>query len=337
MIDQQQLWLPDAHKTKLSGESLASSLYRFPVDIYLTGELGAGKTTFLQGFAKALGVTDALTSPTYALEQHYQASLGQPFVHIDLYRLTPKRAAELIHTTNDHAGIRCIEWADRLEPIDRNTQRIDLAFSEEREGRSLNISFSDIATPPAEQIDTWRKDVALPPHIIAHCDSVADLSGTLADHLMQRGMIVRKTALIHAAKLHDLFRFVDFRPSAAPENVQISPETETIWERWKQHYPNMRHEAVVTSFLQQKNYPDIAEIVRVHGLQLPSPERTTIEQKILFYADKRMALDTLVSLDERFADFRKRYTDGKSTEEAAIWYEEAKRMEQELFPEGVPC
>lgn len=333
MTDHLQLWLPDAAKTRFSGESLASALYRLPVDIALIGELGAGKTTFLQGFAKALGITEAVTSPTYALEQQYATRLGYPFIHIDLYRLTPERAAELIHASSDHPGIRCMEWADRLEKHDAG---ITIRLQEEQSGRSLLISFNDIAIPEEEQIKAWRTDTALPEHIVAHCEGVASLSNRIADALIERGTIVRKKALLHAAKLHDLFRFIDFKPGAAPQDFAVSSETEHAWDRWRTRYQNMRHEAAVTAFLTEQGFPEIAEIVRVHGLQLPSPERTTIEQKILFYADKRMAVDRFVTLDERFADFQKRYSDGMSTAEGNIWYAEAKRMEEELFPEGIP-
>jgi len=69
--------------------------------LYLTGELGAGKTTFARGFLRALGVTDPVRSPSYTLIDVYPVA-GWTLVHADLYRL--REASEL-----ENLGLR--EWA----------------------------------------------------------------------------------------------------------------------------------------------------------------------------------------------------------------------------------
>ena len=97
----------------------------------------------------------------------------------------------------------------------------------------------------------------------------------------------------------------------------------------------IRHEAACAAFLVERGFSALADVVRVHGLTLPSPERTTIEQKILFYADKRMNCTTFVSLDERFEDFRKRYGQVQESDHARMWYLEAKNIEEQLFPSGI--
>src|SRR5689334_12083419 len=64
--------------------------------IALTGELGAGKTTFTQGFAKGLGIKDKIISPTFVLvRQHKIPSSQGIFYHIDLYRLENINIKEL--------------------------------------------------------------------------------------------------------------------------------------------------------------------------------------------------------------------------------------------------
>lgn len=335
MIAPVTLWLPEAKKTHSAGVSLASSLYAFPVDILLSGELGAGKTTFLQGFGEALGISDRLVSPTYALEQHYRTTSGIPVIHLDLYRLKPEQARELLAATDDHEGIRCIEWPSRSSHI-ASGKRIMLDFAEEKNGRMLAVTFDDMPLPSIADIQAWYSDMKLPANIIAHCATVAKIAGTCAEDLLKRGHIVRTEAVHRAALVHDLLRFLDFKPGGAPADISISKDAAAHWETLRAEYPGMRHEAACAEFLERRGYSELAQIVAVHGVMLPNPERTTIEQKLLYYADKRAQNDKIVSIDERFHDFISRYGHGTISEQAKHWCDEARLIERELFPDGAP-
>ena len=55
--------------------------------VVLTGELGAGKTTFTKGIAEGLGITSTITSPTFVISKEYKTSRGFDLIHIDAYRL----------------------------------------------------------------------------------------------------------------------------------------------------------------------------------------------------------------------------------------------------------
>ncbi|HEY7435323.1 MAG TPA: tRNA (adenosine(37)-N6)-threonylcarbamoyltransferase complex ATPase subunit type 1 TsaE [Methylomirabilota bacterium] len=85
--------------------------------IACTGELGAGKTCFLQGLARGLGVTADVTSPTFVLVNQYRGRL--PVYHLDAYRtgslteLVELGLEEMLHGD----GVTVIEWADKLLPL----------------------------------------------------------------------------------------------------------------------------------------------------------------------------------------------------------------------------
>jgi tRNA threonylcarbamoyl adenosine modification protein YjeE len=79
--------------------------------VYLIGNLGAGKTTFMQGLLTSLGVNEPIKSPTYTILESYQ-NLKVPVYHFDLYRLTHPRELELIGIRDflHEQAICCFEW-----------------------------------------------------------------------------------------------------------------------------------------------------------------------------------------------------------------------------------
>ncbi|MFH0770513.1 MAG: tRNA (adenosine(37)-N6)-threonylcarbamoyltransferase complex ATPase subunit type 1 TsaE [Candidatus Peregrinibacteria bacterium] len=339
MPEQVTLRLQNTETTGSAGRSLAATLYSPSLTIALTGLLGAGKTTFLQGFAGALGVGTSVVSPTFALEQRHPLPSGGEFLHIDLYRLSEKQAREFLASNDDHEGIRCIEWADRCPALIAESD-IHLHFedrSPEETGRTLTVTFNDISFPSDQTISQWRTDVRLPSPVIAHCDAVASFSERIALHLLSHGTIVRTLAVKRAAAVHDLLRFVDFDRGqfAAHVKTEVTDDHRALWKQWQERYTALRHEAACAAFLREQNFDAIATIVETHGLRIPPHSHATIEQKILFYSDKRLALDRIVSLTERFEDFTKRYGSAKA-EESRIWFAQGRSIETELFPDGVP-
>ena len=83
--------------------------------LLLAGELGAGKTTFAQGFATGLGITDTVTSPTFTLVREYEGP-GLGLRHLDVYRLdqlseaTDLGLAEML----DEEAVMLVEWGDAI-------------------------------------------------------------------------------------------------------------------------------------------------------------------------------------------------------------------------------
>lgn len=82
-----------AAETEAVGADVASRLA--PGDLVLvTGELGAGKTTFVRGACRALGATSPVVSPTFTIGRRYETARGHPVAHLDLYRLADMAAEE---------------------------------------------------------------------------------------------------------------------------------------------------------------------------------------------------------------------------------------------------
>lgn len=85
--------------------------------VVLAGEVGAGKTTFVRSAARALGVEERVTSPTYQLARGYKGSIGGRSVtvnHLDLYRLEGLESRDVLELDDylDPEAVTFIEWAD---------------------------------------------------------------------------------------------------------------------------------------------------------------------------------------------------------------------------------
>ena len=98
------------------------------VTIALHGNLGAGKTVFSRGFARGLGITEPISSPTFTIIQEYEFSEDKIFYHLDLYRITDSNAAlafGLDEYLDDDNSIMLIEWSERIEDLlPKNTLHI---------------------------------------------------------------------------------------------------------------------------------------------------------------------------------------------------------------------
>ena len=114
----QCVWeLETLETTQRLGQHLAKQLPRGSI-LLLKGQLGAGKTSLVQGLAQACGITEPITSPTFALAQHYPDG-NPPLVHLDLYRLeAPGSADELFLQEEEEAraidALMAVEWPERL-------------------------------------------------------------------------------------------------------------------------------------------------------------------------------------------------------------------------------
>ena len=111
----------------------------------LVGDLGAGKTLFTQGFARGLGVTGEVTSPTFALMNQYNGRL--PVTHFDLYRLEREEELDDIgfyEYAEDDRGVVLIEWADKFpDALPEPHIRLEIEQGETENERRLTFSATE--------------------------------------------------------------------------------------------------------------------------------------------------------------------------------------------------
>ena len=123
-------------ETQKLAEELAKKLLKEegPIIIALKGELGGGKTSFTQGFAKGLGIKEKILSPTFNIFKKYKTRPGRVLYHFDCYRIEDVKEIldlgfeEIISNDN----IVVIEWAERIKKIlPKETIWINFKFIDE--------------------------------------------------------------------------------------------------------------------------------------------------------------------------------------------------------------
>ncbi len=130
------VWL-SITKSPEETKKLAEDLVRkidSPICIALFGELGAGKTVFVKGLAKGLGIEDVIKSPTFVLTRSYSGRMA--LHHIDLYRIKKEEEFLPFEETLMNDGITAIEWADRAKdflPDNRVEVYFKILSSDKRE------------------------------------------------------------------------------------------------------------------------------------------------------------------------------------------------------------
>jgi tRNA threonylcarbamoyladenosine biosynthesis protein TsaE len=123
-------------QTRRIGMRLGSALKKGDV-LCLQGELGAGKTTFVQGIAQGWGSLDSVSSPTFIIVNVYRRTDGAQLFHLDTYRLESQPEAEELDIDSMLSeGILIVEWPERLGnliPEERLWIKLDHIADEQRQ------------------------------------------------------------------------------------------------------------------------------------------------------------------------------------------------------------
>jgi len=135
-----QLTTSSARETQEVASKIAALIEQGDL-VLLVGELGAGKTTFAQGFGQALGVVEPITSPTFTLAREYE---GQRLTmhHLDVYRL--EQIDEVLDLALpellDSASVTLIEWGDAIIPaLPGEYLEVRLEYGDDDDERVISV------------------------------------------------------------------------------------------------------------------------------------------------------------------------------------------------------
>ena len=126
------MFVENLKETLNLGEKLAQKLNPQSI-ILLQGPIGAGKTSFVQGIARGLSISEDITSPTFAISHHYNSG-KIPLVHLDLYRLENISSAKEVFLSEEEEAaqtkaILVIEWPELIEPLINNFWKIKISYA----------------------------------------------------------------------------------------------------------------------------------------------------------------------------------------------------------------
>ena len=126
------MFVENLQETLKLGEKLSQKLNPQSI-VLLQGPIGAGKTSFVQGIAKGLSISEDITSPTFALSHHY-ISGKIPLIHLDLYRLEISSLAKEVFFSEEEEALQkqailVVEWPELIESAIENFWKIEISYA----------------------------------------------------------------------------------------------------------------------------------------------------------------------------------------------------------------
>lgn len=182
-----------------------------------------------------------------------------------------------------------------------------------------------------EEAKTLLNEFHTPQHVQDHCYQVARVARFLAGKLSQKGIPIDPEEMEVAGILHDIVRVVDFK--TLPPTLG-NEEDQKFWKKIREKYRGMHHAEAAGMVLKGRGEDRLADIIKRHGyssIGIDSGPQTW-EAKVLYYADKRVAHDDVVSLEERLNEGQKRYyPDTPVTQEEMSRRQKVFALEKEIF------
>lgn len=163
------------------------------------------------------------------------------------------------------------------------------------------------------QLQSLLKKYRTPRHIIDHMRKVAAVGLFFAKKMNESGVKVNEELVEYGSLLHDIVKIVDFPDIDESKLLDLAtPEDKKYWKELIVRYHRDKHCVAGYKVLLVENEEELALIVKKHGynnlIAVDFNDRpVTLEEKIVYYADKRVRHDQVVSLKERIEDGQKRY------------------------------
>lgn len=176
--------------------------------------------------------------------------------------------------------------------------------------------------PTVEECEALLDNYKVFHKVRAHSNQVMKVAVLLAKALKEKGEDVNVDLVYASAILHDLLRCVDFE-----NDDNVSEEEVKVYRPFREKYKGMHHGIAVK--LELTEYPEVGEVISKHGSwNILEGKVNTWEEKIVFYADKRVLHDTIVSVNERYEDSKIRHTRSKNQDKTKAAVLE---LEKEIF------
>lgn len=310
---------------KKFANELALRIKNFPEGgqtLFLSGVMGAGKTTFSRYFCESLGIKNA-SSPTFSLveKDDFLDTNGAiaECIHADFYRANTERISEVIEEeleSNQKEKIFLLEWFPKelIDDFFYNVPKIFIDFSHSSSDlmRNIEIYFENPWSVDVPTAYTFLDGYKTPVHVKKHITNVKNVA-TYIGLKLQKNKIPIDIELVEAsAILHDGVRYVDF-PSFEEKDFErydeeVTPEKIMFWKSIKEKYKTMHHAQAMADILEKGKKFATARVVLSHMTgQIYLRKNMSWEEICVYYADKRCLHDSFVSLEERLDDGKKRY------------------------------
>lgn len=192
---------------------------------------------------------------------------------------------------------------------------------------------SGIALPTREECEQFFEQYYTPHHIREHMRQVNRVAVWIARQLIAHGENVILNLVDRASLLHDTIRVTDW-PQLSLEyfTTPPTPEEMRVWESQRKKYPQEMSHSLVNFEIFKDDYPEMAQVIKMHSLG-NAPSLHTWEEKIVHYADRRVAHTSIVTVQQRLDEGYARYSKitDRALERDPIIIQATLKIEKEIF------
>ncbi len=295
--------------TKNIAKMFCENIYPFS-NILIYWEMWAWKTSFVSFLLSHIWVKQKVKSPSYSLSHNYKADFSEIW-HYDLYRLNNTKKLYEIDEHFFSEDLVICEWAERLSIKPNNRIEIYIKNTNDLSSTQRKFEFKFYwSSLSEEKIKDLFGKYNTPKHILKHINSVTEIADTVANSLIKKWILIDKDLVHTWAMLHDILRYIDFKWWLIREKIpyDCSDEDFDFWCKISNDFKWIHHACAAWNILDKMWYKEIWNVIKAHRSGQIFKWFNTIEEKIVYYADKRVLHDKKVSLDERLADAKIRYS-----------------------------